>query len=170
MIVVADASPLIFLGKLEQLELLNELFPSPILVPTLVRDEILAPPLPPDQRLALERFLEGVSIEEPTQKPAVPGLSRADNAVLGLALAKRADRLLADDRILRRVAQVEGLRPLGTLGILLRATRIGLLEARDTRRLLRDLLHEHGLRLGIEVWDAVQRELSDLPESLDPER
>jgi len=41
MIVVADASPLIFLAKIHQLELVLRLFPGELLVPTAVRDGVV---------------------------------------------------------------------------------------------------------------------------------
>ena len=50
MTVVADSSPLIFLGKIRRLALIHRLLAGEILVPEAVRDEVLAPPplLPPE--------------------------------------------------------------------------------------------------------------------------
>ena len=57
MIVVADASPLIFLGKLGQLDLICRLFGKKILVAEAVRDEILSPTISPAEERLLLSFL-----------------------------------------------------------------------------------------------------------------
>lgn len=163
MILVADASPLIFLGKAGQLELLPALFPGELLVPASVRDEVMAPPLPPAEELVLTRFLERcsiVTVEVLSHFGA--GLSRADGEVLTLAVARRADRLLADERLLRRAAQTEGLTAIGTLGVLLAALRAGRLTPEETRGTVDELIREHRFRIGIEVYQAVLERISSL--------
>ncbi len=67
--------------------------------------------------------------------------------------------LLADDRTVRRVAVVEGTRPLGTLGVLLLALRRGLVDQDEVRRLVDDLVRSHGFRIGVELYAAVIREI-----------
>lgn len=164
MIVVADASPLVFLGKIRQLDLLEELFGSPILVPALVWEEVLGPSAPLDEQRALERFLHHARIEETgPEEASVPGLSRADRAALALAKKRDADLLLADDRLLRRIAEIEGVRPLGTLGVLLQASRKRLIPRVAAEGLVLELIREHGFRISIEVFAAVQQELDERP-------
>ena len=87
------------------------------------------------------------------------GMSRADNAALTLAVQRKADLLLADDRIVRRVATMEGIRPLGTLGVLLLAMRQGQLQGSEVRRIVDDLIAAHGFRIGVELYAAVLREV-----------
>ena len=70
-----------------------------------------------------------------------------------------ADLLLADDRTVRRLAVVEGIRPLGTLGVLLLALRWGLVDRAEVRRLVDDLVRSHGFRIGVELYAAVIREI-----------
>ena len=71
------------------------------------------------------------------------GMSRADNAAMTLAVRLEADLLLTDDRTVRRFATVEGIRPLGTLGVLLLALRLGLVDRDEVRRLVDDLVRSH---------------------------
>ena len=58
-------------------------------------------------------------------------MSHADNAVVTLAVRMKAALPLADERIIRRIAGVEGVRTVGTLGLLLQALRKGLLPGTE---------------------------------------
>ena len=88
-------------------------------------------------------------------------MSAADNAALTLAIRRKATLLLCDERVTRLMAENEGIRPLGTLGILLRATRAGLLTRRETRQMVDLLIRAHGFRIGIELYQAVLAEIRD---------
>jgi uncharacterized protein len=164
MIVVADSSPIIFLAKIGRTEWISAMFGPPRpLVPSRVVEEVLAPPLPPAEERILKSFLstcEIVIVHEPRTYAAA--LSRADNDALSLAIDRGADLLLADDRLVRSVANLERIRPMGTLGILLRAARTGHATAREARDLLRVLVRSHGFRIGIEVFEAAMAELDSL--------
>lgn len=160
MIVVADASPLIFLAKIRRLDCIHRLFGRDIRLPTLVRDEILVPGIDPAERRELLEFLDKCAVVtvRPPQRFAA-AMSRADNAVLTLAVRDRAGILLCDERITRLMAEAEGIRPLGTLGILLGAMRKNLLAPSETKRLVDALIDSHGFRMGIQVYRAVLAEI-----------
>ena len=57
------------------------------------------------------------------------------------------------------MAAAEGIRPLGTLGVLLRAMRKDLLSPVETRKLVDVLIRLHSFRIGIEVYQAVLAEI-----------
>ncbi|MCY4374565.1 MAG: DUF3368 domain-containing protein [Spirochaetaceae bacterium] len=76
-----------------------------------------------------------------------------------LAVRTNADTLLADDRIIRRIAMVHGVRPIGTVGVLLRAMRQGRINSQEVRRILDDLIGRHSFRIGVELYAAVLREV-----------
>jgi len=60
MILIADAAPVIFLAKINQLFLIPNLFDADILVPLVVKHEILSPDVPPyEERLltSLTKFI-----------------------------------------------------------------------------------------------------------------
>jgi predicted nucleic acid-binding protein len=161
MIVVADTSPLIFLARLRRLELIRELFPGELLVPTAVREEILAPPQPPDEEHLLRAFLQDCLVVRVTNPRAfATGMSDADNAALTLAVRKHADLLLADDGLVRRMAKIENVRPMGTLGVLLAAMKQGLLAPPATRQTVQALVRSHGFRISIDVFEAVLSEVA----------
>ena len=86
-------------------------------------------------------------------------MSAADNAALTLAIRSKADYLLCDDRITRSMAEIEGVRALGTLGVLLRAARGKILSRREVRRLIDLLISAHNFRIGVEVYQEVLKEL-----------
>jgi predicted nucleic acid-binding protein len=155
MIIVADASPLIFLAKIGQLGLISLLFPGRHLVPRSVRTEVLTAPITPAEELTLQNFLKScqIAVVPKPQRYAV-ALSSADNEVLTLAVRRQATFLLSDDRLLRQLTVVEGIRPMGTLGILLRAMEQGLVTRIQARQWVETLVQQHQFRISIEVYDA----------------
>jgi len=155
-IIVADASPLIFLGKIGQLELIPSLFKGEILIPSSVRVEILAQPVSPAEERRLKGFLARcriITVAHPEYFSA--GMSRSDNEALTLAVRRHADLLLADERLMRDMAVVEGIRPLGTLGILLLAMRKRLLNRKETHQLVEMLVRDHQFRISVALYDSV---------------
>lgn len=161
MIVVADASPIIFLGKIRQLDLVTALLGRDIRIPRVVYGEVVVPGMDPAEKEAIERFVAGCRVEA-VRNPRrfAAAMSDADDAALTLAVRCKADFLLCDDRVTRAMAALEGVRPLGTLGILLRARREGILTRADARRLLDFLIHSHNFRISVEVYQAALRGMS----------
>jgi len=120
--VVADASPLIALHQIGQLQLLQALFAS-LLIPPAVANEI-APAVPS------QPWMVGRSLTQPIA-PVILGasLGAGESEAISLALEIRADRLVVDEKGARRLAEAVGLNVIGTLGILLAAKRKGLIPA-----------------------------------------
>ena len=160
MIIVADSAPLIFLAKINQLSLLNGLFNAQILVPVVVRREILGPNVPPDEERLLTGFLSGcqiVALPKPTR--FAQALSYADNCILTLAVKEPANVILSDDRLLRKTAVIEGIRVVGTIGILIRATKSSLLTTKKSVELLDELVEEHNFRISTRVYEIARNAL-----------
>ena len=156
MIIVADASPMIFLGKIGQLELVSSLFKGVVFVPSSVRDEVLAVPISPSEARVLQEFLGRCRIVKVVHPECFSGaMSRSDNEALTLAIRKHADLLLADERLMRDMAVIEHIRPVGTLGVLLLAMRKGLLSPAETRRLVEELVRDYSFRIGVALYDSV---------------
>ena len=156
MIIVADASPLIFLAKLGHLDLIWHLPDADIHLSALVREETLNPKMADAERQELNDFFAHCHLHPSQQTHSfATAMSLADNDTLALAIRLRAGRVLADDRILRATAEAKGIRPLGTLGLLLAAMRKGALTQPETRRLLDALVGLHDFRIGIAVYQAV---------------
>jgi uncharacterized protein len=140
---VVNASPLIALAKIGQLELL--LGPSRILmIPEAVAEEIRVGPPQDPARVALTIGFGGTPIPVDVSAEVIAwGLGRGESAVLCLAAQHGATAVL-DDRDARRAAKTMGLDVLGTLGVVLRARAEGRIESASVT--LKALQH-HGMRL-----------------------
>ena len=163
MIIVADSAPLIFLAKINQLPLLTGLFNAEILVPVAVRNEILGPNVPPDEERLLTGFLSGcqvVALRKPTR--FAKALSYADNCILTLAVKERANMVLSDDRLLRKTAVIEGIRVVGTIGILIRATKASLLTPKKYVKLLDELVEEQNFRISTRVYEIARNAVDQM--------
>ncbi len=162
MIVVADAGLLIFLAKLDRLDLIVRIPESDIHLSVLVQNEVLNPAVAEAEARALNGFFARCRIHPSSNAPLyATALSAPDNASLALAIRLKADYLLADDRILRAMAEAQGIRPLGTLGLLVGAQRRGILSSEETRRLLDALVGLHGFRIGIDVYQATLAQIQN---------
>jgi len=160
-VLVADASPLIFLTKLGMLSLFGGVYPGRVLVPAAVHRELVRPSTPLAEARRLQDFLR--TCRTVTVAAAdFPGtaLSQADREVLTLACRERPAVVLTDDALVRRIAQAEGLRVAGTLGTLIRARNCGLLPAEDAGRALEDLVARHGSRISVALYEEARQRLA----------
>ncbi len=162
MVLIADAAPIIFLAKIDQLPLIDRLFHAEVLVSSIVEKEILGPGVPPDEELSLTRFLSKcriIDVREPERFAA--SLSVADNCVLTLTKNENADMVLSDDRLVRRIVTMEGFpsKVIGTIGIIVRAAKENLLHTDAAADLLGCLVREHNFRISIAVYEAARRAL-----------
>lgn len=151
---VVDASPLIFLAKLERLPLLRDAA-GEVLVPQVVLSEIRAQEDPATSRIesACRSWLQPVASQAPTDADLVGEL-----AVIGLALEMDASRVVLDDLAARRQARECGLPVIGTLGILLAARHRGEISSLRTEI---DRLVAHGFRVSSELVDRVLEEAGE---------
>ena len=152
---VVNASPLIFLAKIDALSLLKQLTDE-VLVPFSVRDEVLAPKGP---KLPLElpdwlRLREDLPLP-----PEIAGwdLGAGESQVLAHALLSGSEAVL-DDFEGRQCARALGVPTTGTLGVILRAKKSRLIPA--ARPLLEELLRR-GLYLTRELVEQSLREVSE---------
>jgi hypothetical protein len=131
--VVADTSPLILLGRTDQLSLLRTLF-GRVVVPAEVADEASRSSERPGARQVREAISQGVVVvrtpraEPPGLRGLAAVLDKGEAAAIALAVSLRARVILMDDLAGRRVANALGLRPLGTAGVMLLAARRGLVD------------------------------------------
>jgi predicted nucleic acid-binding protein len=156
---VVNASPLIFLAAADALPLLPQVV-GEILLPGAVLDEILAgkemPPVLHDLPSTA-----WVRIEASVQVPAeVAGwdLGSGETQVLALALARGNAEVVLDDLQARRCARSLGLPMTGTLGVILRAKRRGLIPA--ARPIIEKLL-DRRLYLAHELVEASLAEVGE---------
>jgi predicted nucleic acid-binding protein len=135
---VTNASPVITLAKAGFLELLTQL-PAELLLPEPVAQEILAGPPADPARRALEagwgrRVTASVVPTELTEW----GLDVGETAAVAVALERAPCTVVLDDRAARTCARACGIPHIGTLGVVARAKKRGLIaEAAAVMRALR---------------------------------
>lgn len=139
--VVADASPLIALARVDQLPLLEHLFGEILVPPAVVREVEL--PLPAFVR---ERKLSRPMPSAVLRAALDPGESEA----ISLALELDAARLILDERSARRLARDLGLPIIGVLGILLASKQKGMFS--QVRPIL-DALVKSRFRITPELYE-----------------
>ena len=124
MILVADASALIALSICESLHLLEALFGN-VIVPETVFFEVAGTnkPQSEDLRQYLQGKVRAVNMEHFVYLDAFADAGETQAMMLYKQVA--ADYLLIDDRRGRKVAQINQIKTIGSLGVLLQAKRVG---------------------------------------------
>lgn len=157
---VVNASPLILLGKIEQIELLGALA-GEIAVPQAVIREVGAKP-DGEHTVQMLTSLEVAVVVDDVIPPAnIMGwdLGPGETQVISHAALHSADRVVIDDLEARRCAKAMGLGIIGTLGIIGRAKVSGLI---DQAAPVIQRLRETGLYVSDEL---VQKLLQEIGES-----
>jgi predicted nucleic acid-binding protein len=124
MLVVADTSALLALAACESLGLLDVLFHE-VRVPPAVFRECVHPGKPGAELLDTYLRERVVDVDLNQFVIAAAGLGRGELEAMALYKKIRADRLLLDDNRARKVAQLNGLRVVGSVGVLLLAKSEG---------------------------------------------
>ena len=146
---VVDASPLIHLARTDRLHLLRTVAPT-LIVPQPVLEEVRAK----GAKDKVAQSIQAVPWLRPVPSPSIPpevtvwDLGAGEASVLAWALSHRDTTTILDDQEGRRCARMLGLPVIGTLGIVLRAKRQGLIPA--ARPVVEDLV-SHGMYLSKEI-------------------
>jgi predicted nucleic acid-binding protein len=136
---VVNASPLIFLGNANRLDLLRATGAARIIVPQAVFDEVTATQHSDRAAVALAEW-DWIERAAPIDLPPTItewDLGVGESAVIAVALLISGSRPVIDDLAGRRCALAVGLDVMGTLGIVIAAYRRG--EVEDARKVLLDL-------------------------------
>lgn len=165
MIVVCDASPIIALSAVGQLSLLQKLY-GQILIPEAVAQEVTSGSAGQARADELRIFdwITVKAVQDSVLLRSLYGeLDRGEAEAIALAVEVRAELLLVDERLARRVASRLGLSIVGVLGVLLEAKKGRCLPA--VRPVLDDLLTKAAFRVGADLYALV---LSTAGESPNP--
>ncbi len=146
--VVVDASPLIVLTRAGHLDLLQDFGEGRVLVPKAVATEVSAHSDDAAKALKNLAWLLTVEVGPVPENIVAWGLGAGESSVLTWAALHLGTVAVLDDFAARRCAKVMGLRLIGTLGLALRAKRIGSIAA--ARPVVNDL-QSSGLYLSDEV-------------------
>jgi predicted nucleic acid-binding protein len=167
-VVLCDASPLMTLGKLNRLDLLAGLF-GEVQIPRAVHDEVVTRGLARGaaDAFTVRLFLQRqqwpiVDVPETVSSAYVPPvvLDPGELEVLALAQSLPDPLVLLDDEVARAEARRLKLRLCGTLGILLRAHRQGLLAFDQAELLIREVADRPDIWIAARLCEQV---LASLP-------
>lgn len=128
MILIADSSALVALSVCDSLDLLDALF-GEVKVPQAVFDEVSVNHKP--ESAVLERYLQGKIKSVDTEKYVYLDAYADAGETEAMLLYKQmsADWLLIDDKRGRKIAAVNHINTIGSLGVLLSAKKRGLISA-----------------------------------------
>ena len=156
---VVNASPLIFLSRIDRLSLLPQLAAG-VVVPAAVLREVLAgKDLHPELTTLGEASWLRVEPDVPLpEEIAAWDLGAGEAQVLALARRRPSYEAVLDDQQARRCARAVGIPVVGTLGIVLRAKQRGKIAA--ARPLIEQLLQE-GLYLSRQLVRAALGEVGE---------
>ena len=148
MTVVSNASPLVALARIGQLDLIEKLY-GQILIPQAVWDEVVieGEGQPGAEEVSSADWIRTHAI---ANRQLAHGLSQnlglGEAEAIVLAQEAGADLLLMDERIGRQTAKHFGLSPVGVIGVLVEAKLRGLIPA--VKPLLDALRDEAGFHVG----------------------
>lgn len=120
---VSDASPLIVFRQIERLDLIG----------TVLRQVVIPPAVASEISPSFSELPNWIRVNTvPTIRSSTPwwlSLDRGEIEAIALAIELSAGQILLDDRPARRAAKQLGLSVAGSLGLLLEAYRLGLIES-----------------------------------------
>ncbi|PSN12408.1 DUF3368 domain-containing protein [filamentous cyanobacterium CCT1] len=158
--IIADSSPLISLAILEQLELLTQLYQR-VLIPPAVWSEVTVQGagLPGSLAVSQAAWLDIQTPDPGILQPLAILVDRGEAEAIALAQSVSNSIVLLDDARARRVAERFGMRCIGTIGILRRAKRAGLIS--DIKPYVRQLQNS-GIFIAPNLVEAVLRDVGEL--------
>jgi predicted nucleic acid-binding protein len=155
LIVVSDTSPVLNLARIGRLNLLPSLYKQ-VLIPSKVFEELSASKreLPPAIDLAAEPWLIVASATNQQRvQELCAELDPGEAEAIVLAIERRADLLLVDERRARRTAANAGITVTGLLGVVARAKAAGLIDS--AKSVLDDLIQVARFWIGPELYKEV---------------
>jgi predicted nucleic acid-binding protein len=130
-LVVADTSPICYLEQIGLIEGLYQLF-GKVLLPSAVAQELLHPSAPAGVRQLMSSPPEWIDVVQVNvSDPDLESLDPGERSAIQLAIAVSADAILIDERDGTAAAAQRGLKTIGTIGVIDRAARAGLVDVRE---------------------------------------
>lgn len=155
--VIVNTTPIIALAGIGQLELLRKLY-SEIWIPEAVNKEILSEPA--RTQVSMAEWIIVHTISGGIQKSAFSSrLHAGEIEVIILAQESDADLVIVDDNAAKKTAKYFGFPVTGTLGVLLKAKKQGLI---DNVRSYIDKLMDNGLYIGPVVRNYVLEQADEM--------
>ena len=149
--IVSNASPLIFLAKIGRLNLLND---YEIIMPKQVYEEINKGAEAKEDAQKIKTLVDKsiIKVEEINIIDEIEqhSLGKGEKAAINLAISRKIDIILLDERKARRIAKFYKLKPKGTIGILIDAWRTNKITKEELKESIKKLI-ENGYRISEEL-------------------
>jgi len=162
-IVISDATPIITLAKIDKLDILGRFYHE-VLLPNAVFDEVCGNPAFAAEASAIQKCefirLKAVNRIQSVKILMASGLGLGESEAIVLADTLSDTLLLIDERQGRQIAQNMGIRITGTLGILLQAKKLGLIE--NIKPLLDKLITEN-IRISEPLYNSILEQALEKP-------
>ena len=167
--IVSNSSPLMYLTKINKLDLLNNLFKQ-IVIPKEVYEEVVV-------RGKEGNFLDALKVEKEIKDGWIivnetilvdkdvekfsSWIDFGEIAVINLAKKSKADLILIDDSSARVIAESFGFKVKGTLYVLLTAYRNKIISKNEIKYLIKLLVSE-GFRISTEFYAQILDEIEKI--------
>ena len=155
MIVVSNASPIIFLWKIKKLDSLFKLYRI-IYIPKKVFEE-----LSKQEDDYFKSYLQYFKIEKIEEKLLSFQLHEGESEAINLAIKEKADLMLLDDKKARNAAKSLGIKIKGTLGLLLTFLDNKLVSYDEFKTLLDELI-KINFRIHIDLYSEALKEAENI--------
>lgn len=152
---ISNSSPIIFLSKINQLNLLKKLFRS-VFITNEIKDEILVKDKPGN--IEIKRAIKDGWIKIVRFKRVNLGIKGAESSVINLA-RHRKDKLLIDDAIAIKVAKALGIKTIRTTTIIFMAFNKGIIRKKQALSLINRII-EVGYYISPRYYAAILEKLS----------
>lgn len=161
--IVSDASPLIYLSKINQLELLKKLFgnvfiPGEVYQEVVIRGKIDSHSDAIIIERAVGKWINIVKINDTQKLANFEELDKGEMETIILALNKKANLVLIDEACGREIARNLGLNVKGTVYVLLLAYQKKILSREEIKKSF-ELLIGYGFRLAPELYAKILNRL-----------
>ena len=154
--IVSNATPLIYLAKLGRLHLLKDFF-QVVIIPEEVKREVV-------DRGKEQNSIDAFLVEEALKKGWINikkvqlqedmealGIDKGEAEAISLAVELNSDEILVDQTHARLAATMFGLKPRGTIYVLIRALNEDIFDYDEYLKILEDLVRS-GFRMSDEVY------------------
>lgn len=165
--VVTNSGPLMALGKLGHLDLLERLYEQ-VVMPAAVYDEVIVKGFARgcldayQIKLAIQRkYLVVMDCKAPHPQVEYLPLHKGEKDVLKLALDNRSSLVLMDDMIAREHAQVFGFQVKGTLGVIVSAYRDKLLSIDEVQIILETIMRRNDIWIASGLCQSILTRLNN---------
>ncbi|MCU0238436.1 MAG: DUF3368 domain-containing protein [Pyrinomonadaceae bacterium] len=129
MIIISDTSPLNYLVLIDEIDLLEKIYQS-VIIPSSVYAELNHQKTSQKVRNWLAEKPNWLIIKSAVNPFSVDtfGLDIGETEAIQIALELKADLVIIDERNGRKIAQEQGLKTIGIIGILIQARDLNLIE------------------------------------------